>query len=140
MNLIAHAVKFTEKGSVEVVAEAIDVDGDAAFIGFEVSDTGIGIALDKRHHIFEAFAQADGSTTRRYGGTGLGLSIAKQLCEMMGGSIEVDSAPEHGSVFRFTARFRCQGGNCCPPGSGAARLCPGGAGRSHGTPGAARRG
>jgi CheY-like chemotaxis protein len=104
-NLIGNAVKFTEKGQVGVLAEVVEQDGTSAFIGFEVSDTGIGIALDKQHHVFDAFAQADGSTTRRYGGTGLGLSIAKQLCELMGGSIELDSEPEQGSVFRFTARF-----------------------------------
>src|SRR5215212_4119372 len=106
-NLIGNAVKFTEGGEVEVLAQPIELDGGSAFIGFEVSDTGIGIPLDKQHHIFDAFAQADGSTTRRYGGTGLGLSIAKQLCEMMGGSIELDSEPGRGSIFRFTARFAC---------------------------------
>jgi two-component system, sensor histidine kinase len=106
-NLIGNAVKFTEKGRVEVLAQPVTLDASSAFIGFEVSDTGIGIALDKQHHVFGAFAQADGSTTRRYGGTGLGLSIAKQLCELMGGSIELDSEPEQGSIFRFTARFGC---------------------------------
>jgi len=104
-NLIGNAVKFTEKGRVEVLAQPVTLDASSAFIGFEVSDTGIGIALDKQHHVFDAFAQADGSTTRRYGGTGLGLSIAKQLCELMDGSIELDSEPDHGSIFRFTARF-----------------------------------
>src|SRR5205823_11849527 len=67
--------------------------------------TGIATRADKRRHIFEAFAKADSSTTRRYGGTGLGLSIAKQLCEMMGGTIDLTSEPSRGSTFRFTARF-----------------------------------
>jgi two-component system sensor histidine kinase/response regulator len=77
-------------------------------ISFEVSDTGIGIPAEKRDQIFEAFAQADSSTTRRYGGTGLGLTIAKHFCEMMGGTIRVVSEPGVGSCFRVTARFGFQ--------------------------------
>jgi two-component system, sensor histidine kinase len=107
-NLIGNAVKFTEKGEVRVSVQAIEVDDASAFISFEISDTGIGIPPDKQHHVFDAFAQADGSTTRRYGGTGLGLSIAKQLCEMMGGTIDVASEPGRGSTFRFTARLERQ--------------------------------
>jgi signal transduction histidine kinase/CheY-like chemotaxis protein/HPt (histidine-containing phosphotransfer) domain-containing protein len=104
-NLVGNAVKFTETGEVGVRVEPIQIDRSAAFIAFEVKDTGIGIAPDKQEHIFDAFAQADSSTTRRYGGTGLGLTIAKQLCEMMGGVIELKSEPGQGSTFRFTARF-----------------------------------
>jgi two-component system, sensor histidine kinase len=104
-NLIGNAAKFTDAGEVTVRVRAIEVDGASALIGFEVSDTGIGIPPEKQHHIFDAFAQADGSTTRRYGGTGLGLSIARQLCEMMGGTIELMSEQGQGSTFRFTARF-----------------------------------
>jgi signal transduction histidine kinase/CheY-like chemotaxis protein/HPt (histidine-containing phosphotransfer) domain-containing protein len=105
MNLIGNAVKFTANGEVEIGVDATEVDAASAFVVFHVTDTGIGIPLDKQQHVFDAFAQADSSTTRRFGGTGLGLSIAKQLCEMMGGTIELTSEPGHGSTFRFTARF-----------------------------------
>jgi signal transduction histidine kinase/DNA-binding response OmpR family regulator/HPt (histidine-containing phosphotransfer) domain-containing protein len=104
-NLVGNAIKFTEKGEVGLRVEAVEADAGSAFIAFDVTDTGIGIPSDKQRHIFDAFAQADSSTTRRYGGTGLGLSIAKQLCEMMGGSIDLTSEPGRGSTFRFTARF-----------------------------------
>jgi signal transduction histidine kinase/DNA-binding response OmpR family regulator/HPt (histidine-containing phosphotransfer) domain-containing protein len=107
-NLIGNAVKFTERGEVGVRACALERDASSVLIAFEVVDTGIGIPAEKRRHIFEAFAQADSSTTRRYGGTGLGLSIAKHFCEMMGGSINVASEPGAGSKFRFTARFGLQ--------------------------------
>src|SRR5229473_90226 len=103
--LIANAIKFTANGEVEIGVSAIEADAESAFIAFRVTDTGVGIPADKQRHIFEAFAQADSSTTRRYGGTGLGLSIAKQLCEMMGGTIELMSEAGNGSTFRFTARF-----------------------------------
>jgi signal transduction histidine kinase/CheY-like chemotaxis protein/HPt (histidine-containing phosphotransfer) domain-containing protein len=104
-NLIGNAVKFTENGEVAIGVEAIEVDAASAFIAFHVTDTGIGIPLDKQQHIFDAFAQADSSTTRLYGGTGLGLSIANQLCLMMGGAIELTSEPGRGSTFRCSIRF-----------------------------------
>ena len=107
-NLIGNAVKFTDSGEVGVRAYALERNASSVFIAFEVVDTGIGIPAEKRRHIFEAFAQADSSTTRRYGGTGLGLSIAKHFCEMMDGSIDVASEPGAGSKFRFTARFGLQ--------------------------------
>jgi len=107
-NLIGNAIKFTERGAVTVRAGLVEGDASSALIAFEVADTGVGIAQEKQQNIFDAFAQADSSTTRRYGGTGLGLSIAKQLCEMMGGSIEVRSKVDAGSTFRFTARFAVQ--------------------------------
>jgi signal transduction histidine kinase/CheY-like chemotaxis protein/HPt (histidine-containing phosphotransfer) domain-containing protein len=107
-NLIGNAIKFTEKGEVAVRVEPLSIEANSVFLAFEVSDTGIGIPPDKQEHIFDAFAQADSSTTRRYGGTGLGLTIAKQLCEMMGGVIELTSEPGRGSTFRFTARFNRQ--------------------------------
>jgi signal transduction histidine kinase len=74
----------------------------SARLSFEIRDTGIGIAPEARDYIFDAFSQADGSTTRRFGGTGLGLAICKQLCEMMDGEVSVRSTPGEGSVFRFT--------------------------------------
>jgi len=107
-NLIGNAVKFTERGEVGVRAYAVDCYKSSVLIAFEVVDTGIGIPAEKRRHIFEPFAQADSSTTRRYGGTGLGLSIAKHFCEMLGGSIEVSSEPGGGSKFLCTARFGLQ--------------------------------
>jgi CheY-like chemotaxis protein/HPt (histidine-containing phosphotransfer) domain-containing protein len=107
-NLIGNAIKFTERGEVSVRAYLIEGNLSSALISFEVRDTGIGIPTEKREHIFEAFAQADSSTTRRFGGTGLGLTIAKHFCEMMGGSIGVTSEPGRGSRFRFTARFGLQ--------------------------------
>jgi len=103
-NLIGNAVKFTENGEVGVRVEAVESDAASILLAFEVNDTGIGIAPEKQRRIFDAFTQADSSTTRRYGGTGLGLSIAKQLCEMMGGTIALASEPGSGSTFRFTIR------------------------------------
>jgi signal transduction histidine kinase/CheY-like chemotaxis protein/HPt (histidine-containing phosphotransfer) domain-containing protein len=105
-NLLGNAIKFTERGGVLLkVTSSLDV-GDFESFTFEVVDTGIGIAPHKQQQIFNSFAQEDASTTRRYGGTGLGLSISKQLVEMMGGEITVQSAPGKGSTFSFTLRLR----------------------------------
>lgn len=105
-NLLGNAIKFTERGGVLLkVSSSLDV-GDFESFTFEVVDTGIGIAPHKQQQIFNSFAQEDASTTRRYGGTGLGLSISKQLVEMMGGEITVQSAPGKGSTFSFTLRLR----------------------------------
>ena len=97
---------------VDLAEEAAD---DVAVVRFEVRDTGIGVPLDMQARIFDLFAQADSSTTRRYGGTGLGLTIAKQLVEMMGGTIGVESAPGRGSIFRFTARLALARQKSGPP-------------------------
>jgi two-component system sensor histidine kinase/response regulator len=104
LNLVGNAVKFTERGEV-VITISLDDASDPYHLHFEVADTGIGIPLDKQSLIFESFAQADGSTTRRFGGTGLGLAIASQLIKMMGGRVWVESGAEGGSRFHFTARF-----------------------------------
>ncbi|WP_374581733.1 response regulator [Pseudoduganella sp.] len=101
-NLLANAVKFTERGQVVLRAEAEDAPGERARIHFSVSDTGIGIAADKLPILFEAFTQADSSTTRRFGGTGLGLAISQRLVGLMGGVITVQSKEGVGSEFAFT--------------------------------------
>jgi PAS domain S-box-containing protein len=105
VNLVGNAIKFTERGEVVVQVEAQAEEAGEVVLGFLVADTGIGIPKDKQELIFEAFAQADGSTTREYGGTGLGLSISAQLVGLMGGRITVDSEPGEGSRFRFSLRF-----------------------------------
>jgi len=104
-NLLGNAMKFTHAGWVRLTAELVGQDGSEVELSFAVSDTGIGIPPDKQQRIFEAFEQADASTSGRYGGTGLGLAIASQLVEMMGGKIRLDSEEGKGSTFTFTARF-----------------------------------
>ncbi len=121
VNLISNALKFTERGEIVVEASLIEASASSALIGFEVKDTGIGISETDQARIFGAFSQADGSMKRRYGGTGLGLSIAKDLCEMMGGSIEVTSEQGVGSTFRFSARFAQQAASVQQLGSRARR-------------------
>jgi two-component system, sensor histidine kinase and response regulator len=117
-NLIGNAIKFTERGEVVVTASLVEANAEAALVQFEVRDTGIGISPEDQKRIFGAFSQADGSSRRRYGGTGLGLSIARELCEMMGGTIAVSSKPGVGSVFRFSARFGLQRDGLTRIGSG----------------------
>jgi CheY-like chemotaxis protein len=104
-NLLGNAIKFTHHGEVVVHVAAVEVGEDGGRVRFEVRDTGIGIAPEVQTRIFDAFSQADGSTTRKYGGTGLGLTIAKQLTEMMEGTIGVHSAPGAGSTFSVTVRL-----------------------------------
>jgi signal transduction histidine kinase/CheY-like chemotaxis protein len=105
INLIGNAIKFTAVGGIAIRVSLAGESSDSGLFAFEVKDTGIGIETDRLDTIFDAFSQADGSTTRRYGGTGLGLTISQQLCEMMGGTITVESALGKGSAFRFTARL-----------------------------------
>jgi CheY-like chemotaxis protein/HPt (histidine-containing phosphotransfer) domain-containing protein len=105
INLVSNALKFTEQGTITIKAHNIELTPEHAVIKFEVSDTGIGIRPEVLPLIFDRFAQADGSTTRRFGGTGLGLTIASQLTELMGGSIGVESSFGAGSTFWFTARL-----------------------------------
>ena len=105
LNLAGNAVKFTEEGEVLIRVGLEKREGRTALLHIEVKDTGIGIPSDKKHTIFESFRQADGSTTRKYGGTGLGLSISKELVELMGGNMRVESEPGRGSTFHFTVRL-----------------------------------
>ncbi len=102
LNLLGNAVKFTAKGHVELAASLVETAGDACTIRFFVADTGIGIGPEARASIFDAFAQADASITRKFGGTGLGLAISSQLLALMGGTLAVDSVVGEGSTFHFT--------------------------------------
>jgi two-component system sensor histidine kinase/response regulator len=104
-NLVSNAVKFTEQGEVAVRIELLERTGDRIKLGVEVADTGIGMSGEQSARLFQAFTQADASTTRKFGGTGLGLAICKRLVELMGGTIGVRSEPGRGSVFHFTAWF-----------------------------------
>ncbi len=105
VNLVGNAVKFTTQGGVTLSVQSDSEGQDHATVRFTVKDTGIGIPIEKQKEIFSWFTQADNSTTRTYGGTGLGLTISRQLTELLGGRIWVESAPGKGSSFHFTARL-----------------------------------
>ncbi len=106
VNLVSNALKFTEQGEVKISIAIVKSDMDTVDIKISVSDTGIGIPESAQKTLFNAFTQADGSTTRKYGGTGLGLAIVSQLVEMMGGVLGVDSVEGEGSQFWFTVSFQ----------------------------------
>jgi len=130
LNLIGNAIKFTETGGITVRVEPESAAEPEVVLHFAVIDTGIGIPASKQAVIFEAFQQADGSTTRKYGGTGLGLSICCKLVELMSGRIWVKSEAGRGSAFQFTARFRRalapapEPAQPCQPSSALAALWP----------------
>jgi len=102
INLTGNAVKFTERGEIVVSVDIAETRGSGVVLAFSVSDTGIGMTPEQLGLLFQSFTQADSSITRKYGGTGLGLSISRQLVELMGGAISVNSTPNVGSCFRFT--------------------------------------
>jgi len=111
MNLAGNAIKFTAEGEVVIVTRVVADDAEAATLRFSVRDTGIGIPAAQRPRVFEPFVQGDGSTTRKYGGTGLGLAISRQLVELMGGQLELESEPGRGSTFWFDLRVpKCPAG------------------------------
>jgi len=105
INISNNAVKFTDSGEIVVATELVKQDQAQATLKFSVRDTGIGMTAEQTAKLFQPFAQADSSTTRKYGGTGLGLTISKRLTEMMGGKIWVESQAGQGSTFSFTADF-----------------------------------
>ena len=106
VNFLDNAVKFTASGSITLSGCVVEETAAACLLRFEVADTGIGIAPEQQAHVFEAFSQADSSTTRQYGGTGLGLAISRRIAQLMGGETGVDSHPGEGSRFWFTARLQ----------------------------------
>lgn len=105
-NLVSNAVKFTDFGEVRICSSVIEQQEEKVLLRFAVSDTGIGIGKDETQRLFKSFSQVDGSITRKYGGTGLGLAISKQLVEMMGGEISVESEKNKGSIFSFTLQIK----------------------------------
>ncbi len=106
INLLSNALKFTEFGSVTVKIHSKESTRENCLLSFAIQDTGIGVPVEKQALIFESFAQADSSHTRKFGGTGLGLSISSQLCRLMGGTIGMTSEENKGSTFWFTSRFK----------------------------------
>ena len=106
VNLVGNSIKFTEKGEIDVCVQVADASTEKTTLQISIKDTGIGISQDKRHKIFDAFSQADSSTTRKYGGSGLGLTISAQLVGLMGGTIWVESELGKGSTFYFSVQVK----------------------------------
>jgi two-component system, sensor histidine kinase and response regulator len=122
VNLIGNGIKFTEHGEILVSVAQQAAEPERICLHFSVTDTGIGIPLDRQAKIFEAFSQADESTTRKFGGTGLGLTISTRLVELMGGRMWVDSEPGKGSTFQFAAWLGVQKKAVAPVRAEASRL------------------
>ena len=114
LNYIGNAIKFTQQGKIIVRARLLEEGAGDRLVRIEVQDTGIGMSEAEMARLFKAFQQADNSTTRNYGGTGLGLAISKQLAELMGGEVGVESQPDQGSTFWFTARLGLAVGKMLP--------------------------
>ena len=114
LNLVGNAVKFTERGRIIIRTSALASENENLTVQFEVQDTGIGIGEAERDHLFQAFSQADSTTTRQFGGTGLGLAICRRLVEGMGGAIGLTSEPGTGSTFWFTVPLGCRDPPACP--------------------------
>ncbi|MFZ4554345.1 MAG: response regulator [Burkholderiales bacterium] len=110
INYANNAVKFTERGEVVIAVRLIERDNDELLLRFEVRDTGIGLTPEQQARLFQSFQQADSSTSRKFGGTGLGLAISRQLAELMGGMVGVESTPGAGSTFWFSARLHVDAG------------------------------
>ena len=111
VNLVGNAIKFTEAGEVSVVVALEHEEENETVLHLAVKDTGIGIPVEKQAIIFNAFSQADGSISRKYGGTGLGLAISSKLVQLMGGRIWIESVPGHGSTFHFTVKVSIEAAN-----------------------------
>ena len=124
LNLATNAIKFTEQGEVTVCVERLEDADGRAHLRYAVSDSGIGIDAHKLDTIFDAFQQADVSTTRRYGGSGLGLAISRELSELMGGELDARSTAGEGSTFAFTVSFELitRPWSACPELSGRRAL------------------
>jgi two-component system sensor histidine kinase/response regulator len=116
LNLLNNAIKFTTSGSIKLRPTLYDRRGRTVTLHFSVADTGVGIPADKMDLIFEAFRQADSTTSRKFGGTGLGLTISSRLVGMMGGRLWAESELGKGSAFHFTAVFDARP-TCAPPSS-----------------------
>lgn len=114
VNLIGNAIKFTETGEIRISVKIGEQDEEKTILRFSVADTGIGISPENLKILFQSFMQVDNSHTREFGGTGLGLAISKQIVDMMNGTISVESEPEKGSVFSFTAQFNNLSQNQAP--------------------------